>query len=343
MSWIRRHRVAVLVLPSVVPFDLGVPIQIFAYPRPDLGARRYRTVVCGLRAGRVEASSSIAITVSHGLGALARAETIVIPGIDDLDRPIAPAVLRALVAAHDRGARLVSICTGAFVLAAAGLLDGRRATTHWADVPEFIRRFPRVRVDPNVLYVDEETILTSAGIAAGIDLCLHVVRQDHGAAVANAIARRLVVPPHRSGGQAQFIPDPVAPPSGHDLEATRDWVRRRLAKPVTVADMARHAGMSERTFARHFTRETGTSPLRWLLRQRVLAAQQQLELTGLSVDRIADRCGFGSAVTLRLHFRRALGVSPLAYRRAFRERTRAQSSVRSSSPSVPEPTTACTM
>lgn len=316
----RRHRVAILALPSVVPFDLAVPIQVFAYPRPDLGARRYRTVVCGPRAGRIEASAGIAIVVPHGLDALARAETIVIPGIDDTDRPISPAVLRALVAAHRRGARLVSICTGAFVLAAAGLLDGRRATTHWSDAPELIRRFPRAQVDPNVLFVDEGSILTSAGISAGIDLCLHVVRLDHGAAVANAIARRLVVPPHRSGGQAQFIPQPEAESGGGGLEATRDWVRRRLARPVTVAEMARHAGVSARTFVRHFTRDTGTSPLRWLIWQRVLAAQQLLELTGLSVDRIADRCGFGSAVTLRLHFRRALGVSPLAYRRAFRER-----------------------
>lgn len=320
----RRHRVAILALPSVVCFDLSVPLQIFAYPRPDLGAQRYRAVVCGPRIGRLEpASGDFALTLRHGLSALQRADTVVIPGIDDLDRPIAPAVLRALQAAHARGARLVSICTGAFVLAAAGLLDGRRATTHWLDAPELARRFPAVRVDPNVLYIDEGRVLTSAGIAAGIDLCLHLVRQDHGAVVANAVARRMVVAPHRGGGQAQFIPQPVAEPDGYALDATRTWMLGRLGRPMTVAEMARHAGMAERSFVRHFARETGTSPLRWLLRQRVLAAQQLLELSDAGIDRIAARCGFGSAVTLRLHFRRLLGTSPVAYRRAFRSRSTA--------------------
>jgi transcriptional regulator GlxA family with amidase domain len=320
-----RHRVVILALPSVVPFDLAVPVQVFGYPRPDLGEKRYDVVVCGTHAGkgpgRVQTSSSFSINVAHGLDATRRAETIVIPGVDDLTVPIAPAVLRALRTAHHRGARLVTICTGSFALAAAGLLDGLRATTHWGDADEFRARYPAVRLDPNVLYVDEGRLLTSAGIAAGIDLCLHVVRLDHGAAVANAVARRLVVAPHRSGGQAQFIPQPVAAASGHRLEETRMWLLARLGDTsLTVARMAAHAGMPVRSFVRHFVAESGTPPLRWLLRQRILAAQQQLELTDGGVDRVAAACGFGSAVSLRMHFRRALGTSPVAYRRTFRRR-----------------------
>ncbi len=318
----RRHRVVVLALPCVVPFDLAVPCQVFGYPRPDLGAKRYDLTVCGTHArgkGRVQTSQCFSIEVPHGLDALRRADTVVVPGIDDLALPIAPAVTKALRAAHLRGARMVSICTGVFALAEAGLLDGRRATTHWGDVEEFCARFPRVTMDPDVLYVDEGRILSSAGIAAGIDLCLHVVRLDHGAAVANAVARRLVVPPHRSGGQAQFIPTPVAEPTGRQLEPTREWLLKRLGDTtITVARMAEHAGMPERTFVRRFVAESGVPPLRWLLRQRILAAQQQLETGDASVDRVAQSCGFGSTVSLRVHFRRAVGTSPVEYRRSFR-------------------------
>jgi AraC family transcriptional activator FtrA len=322
---VKRHQVVVLALPSVVPFDLAVPVQVFGYPRPDLGLRRYRAIVCSERRGRVEtASGGFALDVRHGLEALRRADTIVVPGIDDLTLAISPAVIRALRAAHARGARLVSICTGAFVLAEAGLLNGRRATTHWADVPEFCRRFPDVSVDSGVLYVDGDRVLTSAGIAAGIDLCLHIVRKDYGAAVANTVARRLVVAPHRSGGQAQFIPQPVDPSNAGEavFEVTREWARRHLGEPITVARLAARAGMPVRTFARNFARETGVSPLRWLRAQRLLAAQQDLELTDRSVTQVALRWGFGSALSLRIHFRRALGTSPLAYRRTFRGRTK---------------------
>ena len=314
-------RVAVLVLPSVVPFDLGVPVQVFGYPRTDLGAQRYEMTVCGARPGVVPTSGGFAITAEHGLEALAEAHTVVVPGIDDLDLTIPPEVCRALADAHARGARLVSICTGAFVLAAAGLLDGRRATTHWIDVPAFRARFPRVTCDPDVLYVDEGSILTSAGVAAGIDLCLHVVRADHGAAVANAVARRLVVPAHRSGGQAQFVRRAVAAREDRPLDATRAWVLVRLGEPITVGGMAAHAGMPLRSFTRRFTAETGTSALRWLLRERLGAAQQQLEECDDSVQQVAARCGFGSAVSLRAHFQREFRTSPLAYRRAFRQRS----------------------
>lgn len=315
----RPHPVAVLALPSVVPFDLAVPIQVFGYPRPDIGRRRYSVTVCAERRGMVPTSGGFSIDVRHGLAALARARTIVVPGVDDLSIPVSRRVTRALASAQARGARVLSICTGAFVLAEAGLLERRRATTHWLDAPEFCRRYPDVVLDPDVLYIDEGSVLTSAGIAAGLDLCLHVVRLDHGASVANAVARRMVVAPHRSGGQAQFVTAPVVAPEGRRLESTRAWILERLGGPLTVAAMAAHARMPLRTFARHFREETGTSPLQWLLRRRILAAQQLLEQTDMGIERIARDCGFGSAISLRVHFRRELRTSPLAYRRAFRE------------------------
>ena len=316
----KPHRVTILALPSVVPFDLGVPAQVFGYPRPDLGVRRYAVTVCGVTPGNVPTSTGgFSIAVTHGLHALTRAQTIVIPGIDDLSAPIPRSVVRALVAAHKRGARIVSICTGAFVLAESGLLDGRRATTHWIDVPEFERRYPKVMCDPDVLYVDDGDILTSAGIASAIDLCLHIVRTDYGAAVANAVARRMVTVPYRSGGQAQFVLPAATADTGRRLDATRTWMLHRLGEPLTLNRMAKHAGMSVRTFARHFLGETGASPLQWMVRQRIVAAQQLLEKSDRSVVRIAESCGFGSAVSMRVHFRREIKTSPLAYRRAFRQ------------------------
>ncbi|MDQ6689035.1 MAG: helix-turn-helix domain-containing protein [Gemmatimonadota bacterium] len=316
----RPHRVAVLVVPSVVPFDLGVACQVFGYPRPDLGELRYRLTLCAPKRGPVITSTGFTINVPNGLEALKHADTIVVPGIDDLDLPLPSAARDALAAAYGRGTRVLSICTGAFVLAAAGLLDGRRATTHWIDAPLLASRYPRVEVDPDVLYVDEGRVLTSAGIAAGIDLCLYVVRRDYGAAVANAVARRLVFAPHRSGDQAQFVPQPVAVEGEGELEKTRSWIAQRLAEPVTVSKMAAHARMSRRTFARRFAGETGLPPLQWVLRQRIAAAQQLLEQTGYSIERIAAECGFGSPVSLRVHFHRALHTSPVGYRNAFRRR-----------------------
>lgn len=312
------HRVCILVLPSTVPFDFGVASQVFDYPRGDLGAVRYRVTHCTPVPGAVMTRDGFAMHIARGLSALRYADTIVVPGIDDLDIPIAPAALRALRSAHARGTRLLSICTGAFVLAAAGVLDGRRATTHWMDVPEFRRRFPQVHCDPDVLYVDEGSVLTSAGIAAGIDLCLHAVRLDHGARVANAVARRMVISPHRRGGQAQFIPYAMPAASQRPLDATRMWALARLSQPLTLHQLATHARMSVRTFSRHFRAESGTTPLQWLLTQRLTAAQQLLEDSDLSVEQVAARCGFGSAITLRMHFRRDRGVSPLTYRQAFR-------------------------
>jgi len=221
-------------------------------------------------------------------------------------------------AAAARGARIASICTGAFVLGAAGLLDGRRATTHWAYARRFARLFPEVEIDPRVLYVDDGDILTSAGVAAGIDLCLHMVRCDHGAEAANRVARRIVVAAHREGGQAQFVERPLTEAPSGGLAPTRVWMVERLAEPLTVADMARHAGYSARSFARRFQAETGTSPLRWLIGQRVEHARRLLESTDLPVEHVAERAGFGTAVAMRQHFARAVSTSPTAYRRAFR-------------------------
>ena len=229
-------------------------------------------------------------------------------------------LLDALRAAHRRGARVMSFCTGAFELAEAGLLDGRRATTHWAHAEEFAERFPAVNLDPGVLYVDEGSVLTSAGTAAGIDLCLYVVRKDHGADVANGLARRMVVPPHRDGGQAQYVDDPVPDGPGADLFGeTIAWLQAHLSEPITVEDLARRSAMSPRTFARRFRATAGTTPMQWVLRQRVLLAQRLLETTDEPVDRVAELAGFGSPAALRQHFHRLVRTSPTAYRRAFRQ------------------------
>lgn len=309
--------VAVLLLESVVPFDLGVACQVFGYRRPELDPMRYTLTLCAVEPGPVRTSIGFPVVVEHGLEALETAHTILVPGFHDLDRPIEPRVVEALRVAHARGARLASICTGAFALAAAGLLEGRRATTHWKDAALLAERYPNVCVDPRVLYVDEGDVLTSAGIAAGIDLCLYIVRGDWGAEVANALARRLVVAPHRAGGQAQFVEEPVPERVDGGLERTRTWAIERLDKRVTVDEMARHAVMSRRNFTRRFRAETGTSPLQWLLLQRVLRARRMLEGTEMSVGRIARECGFGSALSMRDHFTREVGTTPATYRKTF--------------------------
>jgi AraC family transcriptional activator FtrA len=309
------HRVVTLVPTGVVPFDLGIPAQVFGSPEWD---GRYGFRLAAAAAGPVPTNAGFPVVVDDGPDALADADTVIVPGYEPVDDP--PAEVRdALAAAARRGARVVSICTGAFALAAAGLLDGRRATTHWLHAAELARRFPRVTVDPDVLYVDEGSVLTSAGMAAGVDLCLHLVRRDHGARVAAGIARRMVVPAHREGGQAQYIRRPV-PQAGEGLAATCAWALGRLAEPLTVADLARHAGWSPRTLARRFADQVGTTPVRWLVAQRVLEARRLLETTEEPVDEVARRCGLGTAANLRIHLARDVGVTPSAYRRAFRER-----------------------
>ena len=308
------HHVAVLALDRVVAFDLSIPAQIFGHQDER---HRYRLTVCGEQPGPIRTSTGFAIVADHGLNTLRRADTIVVPGIEDDGIPPQPETLQALCAADRRGVRMISICTGAFVLAAAGILDGRRAATHWRHAADLQRRFPAVEVDARVLYVDDDRVLTSAGVASGIDLCLHVVARDHGAAGANAIARRMVVAPHRGGGQAQFVERALPERSDDGLGATRAWMLERLEQPLTVAAMARHAVRSERSFMRHFRAETGSTPLRWLHEQRILHARRLLEETDMSVENVAARSGFGTATTLREHFRRATHTTPTAYRRAF--------------------------
>jgi transcriptional regulator GlxA family with amidase domain len=293
--------IAVLAPPDVVAFDLATPCHIF-------GLAGYAVLVCG--DGEVQAGA-FSVVPPRSLEAVKEADTVLVPGIETLSVP--PAFEAAL---RETKARLVSICTGAFALAQAGRLDGRRATTHWRHAGELAERFPLVTVEPDVLYVDEGDVLTSAGVAAGIDLCLHIVRTDLGAAEANRIARRIVVAPHRAGGQAQFVERPL-PEIASGLAASRTWMLERLHEPLTVEAMAAHAGYSPRTFARRFRAETGTTPLAWLLAERVTAARRLLEETDLPVEIVASECGFGTSAGFRDHFRRAVRTTPSAYRAAF--------------------------
>lgn len=318
------HTVAVVVYDRVAVFEMGVPCEVFGIDRSAMGLPNYRVLVCAAEPGPLTTAIGYGIQPRHGLRSMSQADTIVVPSWRDVRETPPEPLLRALRSAYRRGARIASLCAGAFVLAHAGLLDGRRATTHWMYSDALAERFPQVDVDPTVLYVDEGSILTSAGTASGIDLCLHMVRKDHGAEVANAFARRMVVPPHRDGGQAQFVQTPMAAPSdGNHLAATLEWALEHLDEPLTVEQLAAHAHRSPRTFARHFRAETGTTPLRWLLAQRIAAAQRMLETTDEPVAEVAIGCGFGSSAALRMHFGRLLGTSPASYRRTFRARTAA--------------------
>ncbi|MFI8457003.1 GlxA family transcriptional regulator [Kitasatospora sp. NPDC085464] len=305
------HRVAVLALDGVTPLDLAIPAQIFT-TRPETA---YAMDLCALEA-KVVTSAGFALVADGGLEQVRAADTVIVPGFDPV-LPLPDAVLDALSGARERGKRVVSICTGAFALAAAGVLDGLHATTHWKHIDEFEQSFPAVMVDRDVLYVDEGDVLTSAGVCCGIDLCLHIVRRDLGAEVANQIARGLVAAPHRDGGQAQYVPAPVAVAGEASLSGTRGWALQRLGEPLTLRVLARHAGLSQRTFMRRFTDETGTTPLQWMLNARLGRARELLETTDRSVEQVARDCGLGTAANLRLHFRRALDTTPTAYRRTF--------------------------
>lgn len=310
------HRVVALCFDGVVGFDLTAPAQAFAVAHGPSGSPLYEFSACSLDGAEVRTTSGFGITPADDIGALQRADTIVVPGYVAILAPPPEPALDALRAASARGARLLSVCTGAFALAYAGLLDDRRATTHWGFAEEMATRFPAVTVDPNALYIDEGTVMTSGGISAGIDLCLHVVRKDFGAAAGERVARHMVAAPHREGGQAQFF-KPELCSAGGSLEPTRRWIGERLEQPLDVGAMARHAGVSPRTFARRFREETGTTPLQWLLAQRVLEARRLLEDSDLPVEEVAWRAGFGNAASLRDHFRRATATTPTAYRSSF--------------------------
>jgi AraC family transcriptional activator FtrA len=315
-----RHPVAVVVYDGVTLFELGVACDIFGDDRwVSSEVAWYGLSLCGATAS-VKVDGGFRLQVPLPLETMDHAGTVIVPPTQSLDL-VPAAVYQALRRAHARGTRIVSLCTGAFVLAEAGLLDGRRATTHWAECDVLARRYPLVSVDPGVLYVDEGDILTSAGSAASIDLCLHLVRRDHGAAVATQLARQLVVPPQRDGGQAQYIDGPLLMLDSSNLFAdTLAWLQEHLDEPVTVEDLAARSAMSPRTFARQFRVGTGTTPYQWLVRQRVQLAQRLLETSDLPIDVVAVRSGFSTAANLRKHFRRVVHTSPQGYRRTFTER-----------------------
>ncbi|MEU0965986.1 helix-turn-helix domain-containing protein [Streptomyces sp. NPDC005917] len=310
----RLHRVAVLVLEGAKPLDVGIPAQVFT----TRASMPYEVRVCGAAPGLVTGGDGLSYHVAHGLDALEWAEIVFVPGYRFPDREDPPrAVVDALLAAHERGARLAAISTGAFALAATGLLDGRRATTHWHYTRSLAERHPLVKVDENVLFVDEGSVLTSAGAASGIDLCLHILRGDLGVAASNHAARRLVAAPYRSGGQAQYVPRSVPEPLGERFAATREWALHRLGEPLTLDALARHAGVSARTFSRRFAEDTGYTPMQWVMRARIDLARALLERSERSVEQIADDVGLGTGTNLRLHFQRILGTTPSDYRRTF--------------------------
>jgi AraC family transcriptional regulator, transcriptional activator FtrA len=310
------HQVVTVIAPQASPFEFSVACEVFGLRRPELGEQRYAHRLAAV-GSPVEVLGGWSVSTPHGLEALDDADTVIVPAAPREELPAE--MLQALRAAYDRGARMVSFCSGAFALAAAGILDGRPAVTHWLHTDELARRYPSCRVERDVLYVDDGQVLTSAGTAAAIDLSLHLVRLDHGAELANEIARRMVVPPHRDGGQAQFASSPVPRTVDDDpLGPVLEWMVEHLDEQLTVPQLARLAAMSPRTFARRFREVTGTTPLRWLHHQRVARAQELLEVTDLGIDVIADRVGFGSATNLRDHFRRVTRTTPAAYRQRFR-------------------------
>ncbi|MGW0336617.1 GlxA family transcriptional regulator [Streptomyces sp. NPDC003011] len=311
-------------VPSWDLYELSIPCTVFGKPQPDLADPWYDLRLCGTGERRQDSSpagAGLSLWTRYGLDDLVGADTVIVPSVPDpcVDegRPLPRALITALRHAYDAGARMVSLCTGAFALAEAGLLDGRRATAHWMHTAQLAERYPKVRVDDSVLYVDDGDVLTSAGLTAGLDLCLHLVRRDLGAHVANQLARRMVVPAHRPGGQAQFIDLSVPATDDRSLGPVLDWARAHLDQPLTVEDLAQRAAMSPRTLHRRLQAATGTTPLRWLLNQRLARAQSLLEATDLPIEKVGELSGLGTANNLRHHFLKQIGVSPSAYRRAF--------------------------
>ncbi|RIX79838.1 GlxA family transcriptional regulator [Acidovorax cavernicola] len=310
--------IAVVAFDGISPFHLSVPCMVFGEDRTDTGAPRFRVQVCAPEPGPLATNAGFTLVVPHGLDAIRRAQIVVVPSWRDDGSPAPPALIRALQAAHRRGATVVGLCLGAFVLAEAGLLDGRPATTHWHLAAAFAKQYPKVMLQPEVLYVDDGNVLTSAGTAAGIDCCLHLLRVRYGADTANRAARRMVVAPHRQGGQAQYIQQPVPAAAERDrLTPLLEWLGRHLQTPHELDDLAQRALMSRRTFTRRFRESTGTTVGQWLQNQRLALAQRLLETTDRSVERVAADAGFGSAVLLRKHFAAAFKVSPTVYRRQF--------------------------
>jgi len=312
-----RRNVAVLAYDGLCMFEFAIAVEVFGLPRPEMGRNWYHFDVCSLESGPLRSTGGVHLKVGSGLSKLSQAGTIIIPGWRAMDVLPPPRLITSLRKAYAAGARLVSICSGVFVLAATGLLNNGRATTHWRYVDMLRSKYPQIQVEPDVLYVDDRRILTSAGSAAGIDLCLYIVRQDFGAEVANRVARRLVVPPHREGGQAQFIPEPMRKTGNGGLAPILSWLESNLDRELSVTELAQRAAMSPRTFARQFRRQTGTTPHQWLTHLRLLAAQRRLEQTNDTINEVAAAVGWQTTATLRQHFSRQLGTSPMAYRRKF--------------------------
>jgi AraC family transcriptional activator FtrA len=311
------HLVSVVVTPNAPIFELSIVHEVFGIQRPDLVDPWYQVRYCAERPGRVDIAGGFSVEAPWSFEILPTADTVIVPACGDLDAEPAAVLSEALQAAHARGARIAAICTGTFILAGAGLLRGRRATTHWRHAAKLASRYPSVDVDGSVLYLEDGGVFTSAGTAAGLDLCLELVRRDYGAAVANKLARRLVVPPHRAGGQAQYIESPLAS-SGNGLDELLEWILRRVDQPIGLADLAAVAHMSPRTLARQFQKTLGVTPVAWVRRQRLARAQELLETTDEPIERIAELSGFGHTATFRHHFTSQLGISPVAYRRSFR-------------------------
>ncbi|WP_370383873.1 GlxA family transcriptional regulator [Catenulispora sp. GAS73] len=311
--------VAVAVAEGAPIFEIAIPVEIFGRVRPGMPELGYDVRVCNPESGPVPAGGGFTAHSGDTYALLAEADTVIVPAVRDVTEELPADLVAAVREAHANGARVASLCTGAFVLAAAGLLDGRRATTHWLYRQEFQARFPAVDFDPAVLYIDHGDVLTSAGTTAGIDLCLSMVAADHGADIANTLARRLVAPSHRSGGQAQYVETPAPPDRRDSLGPLLDWMRTHLSETLTVADLARHANVAERTLIRRFHTAVGTTPGKWLTEQRVLHARRLLETTDLPVERVASAAGLGGAANLRHHFTEVVGVAPSDYRRTFRK------------------------
>ncbi|TFW27237.1 transcriptional regulator FtrA [Duganella callida] len=313
----KKHLVVALAYDRLCTFEFGCTVELFALERPELGVDWYDFAVCAVEPGPIRAAGGITIQAPYAPELLRRADTIVIPGWRDADEAPPPPLLDWLRAAHARGARLCSICSGVFVLAAAGVLDGQCATTHWRYADQLARRHPQITVEPDRLYVDNGQVITAAGSAAGLDMLLHLVRRDHGARIGNLVAQRLVVAPHREGGQAQFLPRPMAQGEQGRLSKLMDWLRSHPERAHTVASMAGRAAMSPRTLQRQFQQATGLGPVEWLIRERVAIAKDMLEDPDVPLTQIAERAGFGSAESLRYHFRRLAATTPLAYRKRF--------------------------